>query len=132
MVDEFPKIISVDDHVIEPANVWQDRLPKKYADVGPRIVMAPKGDVVFQGGKLTVTMGEPGSGPDVAWWLYEELRRPLMRLDASVGYDRDEVDLRLVNYDEMRKGAWSVKERIEDMDANWTDAQMCFPTFPRF
>src|SRR3954465_2750628 len=32
----------------------------------------------------------------------------------------------------MRKGAWSVKERLEDMDANWTDAQMCFPTFPRF
>ena len=33
--DDFPKIISVDDHVIEPANVWQDRLPAKYSDVGP-------------------------------------------------------------------------------------------------
>jgi len=88
--------------------------------------------VTFVGGRLTVSMGEPGSGPDVAWWIYEDLKRPLMRLDASVGYDRDEVDLRLVSYNEMRKGAWSVKERLEDMDANWTDAQMCFPTFPRF
>ena len=29
---DFPKIISVDDHVIEPPNVWQDRLPAKYKD----------------------------------------------------------------------------------------------------
>ena len=34
----FPKIISVDDHVVEPAGVWMDRLPSKYADIGPRIV----------------------------------------------------------------------------------------------
>ena len=37
---EFPLIISVDDHVVEPPNVWSDRLPSKYADVGPRIVRA--------------------------------------------------------------------------------------------
>ena len=29
---DLPKIISVDDHVIEHANVWQDRLPAKYAE----------------------------------------------------------------------------------------------------
>ncbi len=38
---DFPKIISVDDHVIEPANVWADRLPAKYHEVGPRVVRAP-------------------------------------------------------------------------------------------
>ena len=94
--------------------------------------MAPPGDVEFIGGKLTVGMGEPGSGKDVAWWIYEDLQRPLMRLDAAVGYDRDEVDLRLVSYDEMRPGAFSVKERLEDMDANWIESSLCFPTFPRF
>lgn len=31
----FPKIISVDDHTVEPPNVWQDRLPKKYLDTAP-------------------------------------------------------------------------------------------------
>ena len=95
-------------------------------------MLAPPGDVEFIGGKLTVGMGEPGSGQDVAWWMYEDLRRPLMRLDAAVGYDRDEVDLRLVSYDEMRPGAFSVKERLEDMDANWIESSLCFPTFPRF
>ena len=131
-MDEFPKIISVDDHVVEPANLWQDRLPAKYREAGPKVVLAPPGDVEFIGGKLTVGMGEPGSAPDVAWWMYEDLRRPLMRLDAAVGYDRDEVDLRLVSYDEMRPGAFSVKERLEDMDANWIESSLCFPTFPRF
>ncbi len=131
-MDEFPKIISVDDHVVEPANLWQDRLPQKFKDAGPKVVMAPPGDVEFIGGKLTVGMGEPGSGKDVAWWMYGDLQRPLMRLDAAVGYDRDEVDLRLVSYDEMRPGAFSVKERLEDMDANWIESSLCFPTFPRF
>jgi len=54
---ELPWIISVDDHVVEPPNVWMDRLPKKYADVGPRIVRAPMGEITFVGGKLTVVPG---------------------------------------------------------------------------
>jgi hypothetical protein len=73
MVDEFPRIISVDDHIVEPPDLWQERLPAAMKERGPRVVFAPKGDVKFVGGRLTVTMGEPGSGPDVAWWLYEEL-----------------------------------------------------------
>jgi predicted TIM-barrel fold metal-dependent hydrolase len=128
----FPKIISVDDHVVEPANVWMDRLPAKYHDVGPRVVRAPVGKIEFVGGKFTPTIGAPGSGPDVDWWFYEDLRRPLLRLDAAVGYDRDEVDLRAVTFDDMRPGAWQVGPRLEDMDANWIEASLCFPTFPRF
>ena len=26
-MDEFPKIISVDDHIVEPPTLWQDRVP---------------------------------------------------------------------------------------------------------
>ena len=57
---DMPWIISVDDHVVEPANVWIDRLPKKYHDVGPRIVRAPMGEITFIGGKLTVVPGSEG------------------------------------------------------------------------
>ncbi len=35
-IEDFPKIISVDDHVVEPPHVWQDRLPAKYKNEGPR------------------------------------------------------------------------------------------------
>ncbi|HTK66711.1 MAG TPA: hypothetical protein VL595_30330 [Pseudonocardia sp.] len=31
-------LISLDDHVLEPPNVWQDRMPQHYLDAAPRIV----------------------------------------------------------------------------------------------
>jgi predicted TIM-barrel fold metal-dependent hydrolase len=113
--------------------VWTARLPAKYQDIGPRVVRAPVGDITFVGGKFTPTVGERGQGrPEADWWFYEDLRRPLLRLDAAAGYDRDEVDLRAVTYEQMRPGAFAVEPRLVDMDMNWIDASLCFPTFPRF
>jgi predicted TIM-barrel fold metal-dependent hydrolase len=130
---ELPKIISVDDHVVEPPNVWRDRLPAKYHDVGPRIVRAPVKEISFVGGRFTPVMGEAGDdGPPADWWLYEGLRRPLVRVDSAVGVPREDVTMRGVTYDEMRPGSYEVKPRLEDMDTNWIEASLCFPTFPRF
>ncbi len=131
-MSEFPRIISVDDHVIEPADLWTDRLPSRYADVGPRVVRAPMKEVTFVGGNFRPEMGEPGTGEDVDWWLYEELRRPLVRLDASVGHPRDEIKVQGTTYEWMRPGAYQVQPRLEDMDANHIESSLCFPTFPRF
>ena len=132
-MSEFPKIISVDDHVVEPANVWVDRLPSKYLDIGPRIVRAPVKEISFVGGKFVAEKGEKGDeGPIADWWLYEDLVRPLVRVDSAVGVDRADVTIRGVTYEEMRPGSYEVKPRLEDMDTNWTEAQLCFPTFPRF
>jgi len=134
---EFPRIISVDDHVVEPPDVFVSRLPAKYRDVGPRIVRSAGAELSFVGGKFSaspVTPGTPGSdaGPEIDWWYYEDLRRPLLRLDAAVGYPRDEVTLKGVTYEDMRPGAWQLGPRLADMDANWIEASLCFPTFPRF
>ena len=38
-------IVSVDDHVIEPPNVWIDRLPAKYHDRAPAMAMGDRGAV---------------------------------------------------------------------------------------
>ncbi len=130
---ELPLIVSVDDHVIEPATVWTDRLPKKYLDVGPRIVRAPVKEMTFVGGKFTAIPGEPGDpGDPVDWWFYEDLRRPLIRLDTAVGFAREDITLTGITYETMRQGSYLVKERLEDMDINHTEASLCFPTFPRF
>ena len=129
-VAELPMIISVDDHVVEPADVWMDRLPAKYQEVGPRIVRAPMGEITFVGGKLTVKPGAKGAPTD--WWYYEELRRPLLRVDSAVGVPRDEVTMKGITYEDMRPGSYQVKPRLEDMDANHLEASLCFPTFPRF
>ena len=37
-----------------------------------------------------------------------------------------------ITYDEMRPGCYDPKARLEDMDLNWVEASLCFPTFPRF
>ena len=57
---DLPKIISVDDHVLEPATVWTDRLPSKYHHIGPRIMRAPVKTLEFIGGKFTAVPGDPG------------------------------------------------------------------------
>ena len=123
----------MDDHVIEPATVWTDRLASKYADVGPRIVRAPVKEMTFIGGKFTAIPGDPGDpGPPVDWWFYGDLRRPLIRLDTAVGVPRDQITLTGITYDDMRPGSYLVGPRLDDMDINHTEASLCFPTFPRF
>jgi predicted TIM-barrel fold metal-dependent hydrolase len=130
---ELPLIVSVDDHVIEPATVWTDRLPAKYREIGPRIERRPMKEMTFIGGKFTAIPGEPNDpGEPVDWWFYEDLRRPLTRLDTAVGFARDEVTLTGITYETMRQGSYLVPERLADMDVNHVEASLCFPTFPRF
>lgn len=129
----LPKIISVDDHTVEPSDVWQNRLPKKYLDTGPRIVRAPLKEISFLGGRFKPVMGAPGDdGPLGDWWLYEGLQRPLTRLDTAVGYSRDEIKLEVITYEQMRPGSYDVPQRLADMDVNHVQSAVCFPTFPRF
>jgi len=128
-MEDFPLIISVDDHVIEHANVWQDRLPAKYKDVGPRTIQE-RGTMQFVGGVFSYEPSDDGELCD--WWLYEDKRVPQTRLSAAVGFDRDDVKVTGITYEEMRRGCWDPKARLEDMDVNHTEAQMCFPSFPRF
>ena len=132
MPEPLPLIVSVDDHVVEPAHVWQDRLPWAYADVGPRIVRAPRAiRITFLGGKLTV---KPGGREQTqrSWWYYEDLKRPLLGVDSTVGVSREEVTMKGVTFEDMRPGSSEVKPRLEDMDVNHIEAALCFPTFPRF
>ena len=60
--ETFPKIISVDDHVIEHSNVWLDRLPAKYHDVGPRTVQE-RGTMAVVGGTFSYEPSEDGDTP---------------------------------------------------------------------
>jgi len=127
---ELPKIVSVDDHVIEPPNVWLDRLPAKYQDDAPRS-FRQKGTMNFVGGVFSFEPDEDGMEGD--WWAYDGGQFPLTRLETAVGFERDQVKVLPITYDEMRKGCWDKKARLEDMDANWTEASMCFPSsFVRF
>lgn len=87
----------------------------------------------FLGGKFAPVMGAKGDdGPIGDWWVYEDLHRPLTRLDTAVGYDRDDIKLEVITYEQMRPGSFSVPDRLADMDVNHVQSALCFPTFPRF
>ena len=126
---DIPKIISIDDHVIEPADVWQNRLPAKYREVGPRVIQE-RGKMQFVGGVFSYEPSDEGELCD--WWLYEDKRVPQTRLSAAAGFSREEVKVTGITYEEMRDGCYDPVARLSDMDMNHTEAQMSFPSVPRF
>ena len=46
---ELPEIISVDDHIVEPRELWQDELPAGVRERGPHVVRE-KVSLHFEGG----------------------------------------------------------------------------------
>ena len=126
---DLPKIISVDDHVVEPPDLWTKRLPARYQDVGPRVVR-DRAKFSFTGGVFSYEKGVP-DGEWCDWWLYDELVYPFPKLSAAIGFD--DLDVTPTTYDEIRPGCWIQSERLADMTANHVEASICFPnTLPRF
>jgi hypothetical protein len=131
---EIPKIISVDDHLVEPPTLWAERLPAKYRDRGPRVVRL----------KGTMAPGTKHIGPRIVsdpddplsrWcdqWYYDDYIWPLTAAYASVGPLREVTAMTPITYDDVLPGCYQQSARLGDMDTNNTEASLCFPTFPRF
>lgn len=129
---ELPRIVSVDDHVVEPAHLWSTWLPSKFRDRGPRVERRGIGRIYVDGvGPRYVHEFDPAGKP-ADCWVFEDLVYVQKRNVAAVGYARDEMDLTAVTYEEMRPGCYEPKARLEDMDVNWVERSLCFPSFPRF
>jgi len=124
-------IISVDDHVVEPPHVWQNWLPSKYKEAGPRVERRGIGSMRHIGGGQYEQTFDP-DGPQADCWIFEDLVYIHKRHVAAVGFDRDDMTMSPITYDEMRPGCYEPKARVDDMLMNWVDASLCFPTFPRF
>ena len=127
----LPKIISVDDHLVEPAHLWQTWLPARFRDRGPRAERRGIGEMEHIGGGTYRQSFDP-DGPQADCWVYEDLVYINKRHVAAVGFDRDDMTMSPITYDEMRPGCYEPKARIADMEANWVESSLCFPTFPRF
>ena len=138
----LPKIISVDDHVIEPAHVWQTWLPEKYREKGPRIIRERFGQFnLVKGAKYTNPIDPDGEWGDA--WLYEDKliyvhkRHVSIPLEATPGgdkskFDRSKMTMTAMTYDDMRPGCYDRDARIKEFEENWLDGSLPFPTFPRF
>jgi len=128
----IPKIISVDDHVVEPAHVWQTWLPAKYRERGPRVERRGVRAIEFAGAAAYKEQFDDESPLKADTWIYEGIVYTHKRMVAAVGYPREEMTMTPITYEDMRPGCFDPKARLEDMDVNWVEASACYPTFPRF
>ncbi len=104
-------LVSVDDHVVEPPDLFEGHLPKSLMDKAPKI--QTKDD-----------------GTDV--WIYEGNEIPNIGLNAVSGRPPEEYGIEPTAFSEMRKGCYLIADRIGDMNANGVLGSMCFPSFPQF
>ena len=93
----IPKIISVDDHVVEPPDMFKNHLPAKWQEYAPKSVKKP-------------------DGIDV--WVYEDNVIPNIGLNAVAGRPPEEYNIEPTSYDMMRKGCYDIHERVNDMNRN--------------
>ena len=129
--DDFPMIVSVDDHVVEPAHLWQQWLPERFRDRGPRIERRGVGSMRHIGGGA-YEQEFTADGRPADCWVFEDLVYIHKRHVAAAGYSRDEMTMTPMTYDEMRPGCYDPKARVDDMLMNHVDVSLCFPSFPRF
>ncbi|HKE72329.1 MAG TPA: amidohydrolase family protein [Acidimicrobiales bacterium] len=130
---EIPRIISVDDHVVEPPDLWQDRLPARFKERGPRVErifgrIGPDGHGGF-------CMVEDRDAPGARWadeWHYDDMRLVVPAGMVQVHDLRTTHYTVPVTYDEMAPGTHQQAARLADMDLNHIEAALCFPTVPRF
>ena len=104
-------LVSVDDHVVEPPDLFDNHLPAKWKDHAPKSVRKE-------------------SGIDV--WVFEGNEIPNIGLNAVAGRPPEEYDIEPTSYEMMRAGCYDIHERVRDMNRNGVLGSMCFPSFVQF
>ncbi len=104
-------LVSVDDHVVEPPDMFEKHLPSRYKSEAPRVVRKKDGSDV---------------------WVWRGQQIPNIGLNAVVGRPPEEYGMEPTAFDQLRPGCYDIHERIADMNANGVLASMCFPSFPSF
>ncbi len=77
-------LVSVDDHVIVPPDMFVAHIPEKYRDQAPRIMEDPNGS---------------------QYWSFEGNRAQNMGLNAVAGCPPEEYGLNPLRFDQMRRVA---------------------------
>lgn len=109
MLAEDLVLVSVDDHVVEPPDMFEGRLAERFRDDAPRVLLREDGTEV---------------------WRFCGMDATNIGLNAVVGRPVEEYGIEPTSFDEIRVGCFDIHERVRDMDANGVIGSMCFPSFP--
>ena len=104
-------LISVDDHIAEPADMFDAHVPEKYKDKAPRVVTDENG---------------------IQQWWYGDIKGRNLGLNAVAGKPPEFFNVDASRYDEMRPGCYDVHERVRDMNAGGQLAGLNFPNWTGF
>jgi len=106
------KPISADSHVNEPADLWLERIDKRFRDRAPRVV----DDI-------------PGRPPG-SYLVLEGL--PPVHLSQGLGAGKKPEELaaffQAATYKDARRGGWDPAERLKDMDIDGVEAEVIYTT----
>jgi len=104
-------LVSIDDHVIEPRDMFDNHVPARYRDEAPKSIMDESG---FEN-----------------WW-FQGHASTSSSLNAVVGWPNEEWGMNPSTFSEMRPGCYDIHQRVRDMNRNGILASMCFPSFAGF
>jgi predicted TIM-barrel fold metal-dependent hydrolase len=103
-------MVSVDDHLCEPPDMWEKHLPAKWHDKAPKLIRKDGADL----------------------WSYEGRLMPNIGVNAVAGRVPEEYGMEPSALDQMRPGTCDVDARIEDMNASGMLGSICFASVPGF
>jgi len=98
-------IVSVDDHVSEPPDMYKRHLKGDALAAAPQFRMTDKG---------------------THYWEYQGMKLPSVGLNAVVGRPFEEYGMEPSRLDDIRPGVYDVHERIKDMNVNGIAASLNF------
>ena len=105
------RIVSSDNHVFEPPDLWLNRIDSKYKDRAPRVHREEDGDWWYCDGQKVLGTGFGFAG-------------------AQTGRRFDEAES-LTNadfFENIRPGGYIPEEQIKDMDLDGVDVSILYPT----
>jgi predicted TIM-barrel fold metal-dependent hydrolase len=106
----FDWLVSVDDHLIEPARLWQERVPERHRAEAPHIVRDGASE----------------------YWVYEDRQIVTTGLNAVAGKRREEFTPEPITYEDMREGCYEPAARVADMNRGSVLSSILFPSLPRY
>jgi predicted TIM-barrel fold metal-dependent hydrolase len=108
------RVISSDNHVWEPADLWTTRLAAKFRDRAPRIVHLEGVEGVANGD----------------WWFLGDHKLTGAFSGAQTGLRFEEPEkLSLeASYSDVRPGGYIPEEHVKDMDLDGIDVSIVYPT----
>ena len=104
-------LVSVDDHVVEPPDLFEGRLSAKAQERAPYVQRTPEGRDL---------------------WMFEGTALPNVGLNAVAGRVPEEYGVDALAFEQMRPGCYDIDERIRDMNVSGILGSLNFPSLAGF